>query len=79
MNEPTLIRVCLNEDGTVFYFPWTPNSKTDDCGDYGGQLDPVVALNMLRAGTPAEFACDDPTDRHSHHETLGEQVTFTRI
>jgi hypothetical protein len=71
---PQLIRICLDETGTVHYFPWYQRTE-----DYGGEMAPRTALDLLRAGTPAELACDAPGDPHSHYETLNQTVTFFYI
>ena len=71
---PQLIRICLNENGTVHYFPWYQRTE-----DYGGELEPGNALDLLRAGTPAELSCDAPGNPHSHFETLNQTVTFAFI
>ncbi len=84
MKRPQQIRVGLNEDGTVVYIPWfrsTEEDADDDDGEYGDTpMDPREALTFLRAGVPAEFACDAPEDPEwSHYETLGQTVTFHKI
>ena len=67
----TIIRICLNENGTVHYFPYYDSTE-----DYGGELAPAAALDLLRSGVPAELACDAPGRPDSHFETLDQQVTF---
>jgi hypothetical protein len=73
--KPEVIRVCLNEDGTVLYFPWYREIE-----DYADKSLPAKeALNFLRAGVQVEFACDAPEDKHGHYETLNAMMVFTLV
>lgn len=62
--KPQCIRVCLDVDGTVKYWPLMP-----DADDYGPEpLDPEKALHLITGeAVPIEIAANDPQDESTHH------------
>lgn len=63
------IRICLNPDGTVAYYPLFEGEE-----DYRYSMDPEDALYEITGGSvPVEIACNDPMDDSIHnYETLLE-------
>jgi hypothetical protein len=74
MNKIDHIRICLNLDGTVAYFPH--NYETDDFED---SLEPTIAIKMItEQKMPIAIAAPDVNCNHSNYESL-HLCTLKRI